>query len=89
MSLIHLPIRVGRIINLVEETYKKGAHCVIGAKDYVTLPICNDWVYHFFERAKAGWCINDCINYADSKELTSGLEKRLYVLGDVKQRLDQ
>ena len=73
--------------NLVDETYNKGAHCVIGVTDYVVLPNCNDWVNAFFSRACDGWCINDCINYACDQN--SELDNRLYILGDVKQRLDQ
>ncbi len=75
--------------NLVDETYKKGAHCVIGAEGLVTLPRCNEWVKTFFQHARDGWCIKDCINYADRLISDSGLKDKLYIMGDVKQRLDQ
>ena len=65
--------------NLVSETYKKGAHCVIGTTETVYTATATEWTEYFCNWASTGSAtIADCIEYAN----LSYLGFPLYIKGD-------
>ena len=53
--------------NLIDETFNKGAHFVLGATEKITEAHVDPWMEEFFASAKRGNSIEQCIEDADKK----------------------
>ena len=54
------------IHNLLDATFAKGAHCVIGLTESVTYDDANIWIGHFINAIRDRKSINEAIEYADA-----------------------
>lgn len=70
--------------NLVDATYNKGAHFVLGTNRKTTTSPNNKWTKAFFDKANTGATIQECINYANGEQ---DYRDVLYYIGDVHQKL--
>ena len=75
----------GLSYNLVDSTYNKGAHFVLGTTQTTYASQTNVWTIAFFEKVYAGGTIYDCIDYANETQNIG----ELYFLGDDTIKLNQ
>ncbi len=69
--------------NLVDSTFEKGAHFVLGTKIPVITSHADGWTKKFFEKADTGASIRQCINFANYYEDIGSL----YFRGDTYTKL--
>lgn len=69
--------------NLVQETFNKGAHFVLGTKRVIYIKEANAWIKSFFSGVKGGATIQYCLRYA----CTNISMNDLYCIGDVFQKI--
>lgn len=53
--------------NLVDETFDKGAHFVLGTTARITDEVTDQWLEYFFGFLSFGWEIGDCIDGANQR----------------------
>ena len=70
--------------NLVDTTFAKGAHFVLGTKSDISVGAADLWLKGFFDKAKDGGTIEECIIYANGKYNLNGV---LYYQGDNNAKL--
>lgn len=75
----------GNKYNLVNSTYDKGAHFVLGTTKIVYEPYCWNWVEDFLNRIDDGVSIEESIAYANL--YNQGWDKNIKYVGDKYQRL--
>ena len=74
------------IYNLVDDTYQKGAHFVLGTTYDIPNTPAIVWEKAFHTRAGSGYKIIDCISYASNQPNSLPLSA-FYYLGDEKATL--
>lgn len=58
---------VSGISCLLDETFNKGAHFVLGFTEQVRIPNTNDWLEYFLDNINKGYNINEAIDEATDK----------------------
>ena len=74
-------------VNLVDSTYNKGAHFVLGIKTDTVSGANDKWVKAFFTQAAAGSPATKLINYIDYANNQQDFRSILHYVGDVHQSL--
>ena len=83
----------GAATNLVDETFEKGAHFVLGVEAVINTNHHNEWIRSFLENIEQGYNIEDSIYFATEElgsitvEGVSYTEIPLYIRGDDSQYL--